>query len=149
MKQFFFLYVIFYEFAQLGMIWFGGKLTFEVYETLNMPAYYYKMNFNDFFSAIIVLFQQMVVNNWYAVVNMTADYMGNNKQLIRLFFICFWVLVVLILLNIIVAVVLEVHASFQVEVSNKFKMSYTTQRLHRMLHDDDRMSMKKKLRDAR
>ena len=56
MKQFFFLYVIFYEYAQLGMIWFGGELTFEKYSTLNMPAYYYKMNFNDFFSSIIVLF---------------------------------------------------------------------------------------------
>ena len=54
----------------------------------------------------------MVVNNWYAVVNMTASYMGKNTQLIRAFFVSFWVLIVLILVNIIVAVVLEVHGSF-------------------------------------
>ena len=27
------------------------------------------MNFNDFPSAIVVLFQQMIVNNWFVVVD--------------------------------------------------------------------------------
>ena len=31
--------------------------------------FYYLMNFNDYPSAVVVLFQQMVVNNWYVVCN--------------------------------------------------------------------------------
>ena len=60
LKRFFFLYLLFYEFAQTSMLLFGGRLTYEKYATIGSVSglpYYYLMNFNDFFSAMIVLFQ--------------------------------------------------------------------------------------------
>ena len=59
MTKFFFVYVVFYEYAYIGEILFGGKLTFEVYTRDVMqfsPPLYYLMNFNDFGASIVVLF---------------------------------------------------------------------------------------------
>ena len=73
LTKFFFCYIIFYEYAYMGQLIFGGRISYDVYrEKLsgNYPAFYYLMNFNDFGSSLIVLFQQMVVNNWWVVVNM-------------------------------------------------------------------------------
>ena len=73
LTKFFFCYIIFYEYAYMGQLMFGGKISYDVYkEELagNYPAFYFLMNFNDFGSSLIVLFQQMVVNNWWVVVNM-------------------------------------------------------------------------------
>ena len=73
LTKFFFCYIIFYEYAYMGQLMFGGRISYDVYrEKLsgNYPAFYYLMNFNDFGSSLIVLFQQMVVNNWWVVVNM-------------------------------------------------------------------------------
>ena len=77
------------------------------------------MNFNDFGASIIVLFQQMVVNNWWVVVNMLTDVVG-HQILVRLFFTSFWVFTVLILMNIMIAIVLEIYGSVSAEVDAKF-----------------------------
>ena len=77
------------------------------------------MNFNDFASSIIVLFQQMVINNWYIVIDMFSELTGHYWY-VHLFFVSFWVIVVLILVNIIVSIVLEIHDSLSAEVDQKF-----------------------------
>ena len=64
------------------------------------------MNFNDYGSALVVLFQQMVVNNWYVVVNMTVSVVGHTT-LVRIYFITFYVVVCIVLVNIMIAIVLE------------------------------------------
>jgi len=57
------------------MTLFGGHLTFEKYKEVNPgSAYYYLLNFNDFFSSFVVMFQQMVLSGWWVVVDMTANY---------------------------------------------------------------------------
>ena len=66
------------------------------------------MNFNDFGSAIVVLFQQMVINNWYVVIYMYSTLAG-SLWYVHIFFFSFWIIVVLILLNIMIAIVLEIH----------------------------------------
>ena len=78
------------------------------------------MNFNDFGASVIVLFQQMVVNNWWVVVNMLSDVQGSH-WFVRIFFISFWVTVVLVLVNIMVAIVLEIYGSVDSEVNQKFE----------------------------
>lgn len=47
----------------------------------------------------------MVVNNWYVTVNMYIAVMGNAWPI--LFFTTFWVLTVLIMLNLVVSFVIE------------------------------------------
>ena len=70
LTKFFFVYLVFYEYAYFGQLIFGGTLTFTTYASVAPAPFYYLMNFNDFASALVVLFQQMVVNNWWVVVNM-------------------------------------------------------------------------------
>ena len=122
LSKFFFVYLVFYEFAYLGAILFGGKITYAVYEEKlsGSPPFYYLMNFNDFGASIIVLFQQMVVNNWFVVVDMYTTVIGTTWW-VRLFFISFWVIVVLILMNIMIAIVLEIYGTVTVEVDVKFE----------------------------
>lgn len=74
------------------------------------------MNFNDFPSAFVVLFQQMVVNNWFVVVNMYAELYPKYTVLVRLFFVVFWIMVVLLLMNIMIAIVLEIYDTLQPEI---------------------------------
>ena len=80
------------------------------------------MNFNDFGSSLIVLFQQMVVNNWWVVVNMQTDVVG-YAPLVRLWFTSFWVITVLILVNIMVAIVLEIYGSVSDDVDQVWNKS--------------------------
>ena len=68
------------------------------------------MNFNDYPSSLVVLFQQLVVNHWWVVVNMLTDICGNT-HLVRLFFVVFWVVIVLILMNIMISIVLDLYDS--------------------------------------
>ena len=60
MTKFFFVYIIYYEYAYMGMVFLGGEITYKVFEQKlagDYPAYYWLMNFNDFGASIIVLFQ--------------------------------------------------------------------------------------------
>jgi len=50
----------------------------------------------------------MIVNNWFVVVGYIAT-IQNAVTSVRIFFISFWIIVVLILINLIVAMVLEIH----------------------------------------
>ena len=77
------------------------------------------MNFNDFGSSIIVLFAQMVVNNWWVVVNLQTA-VCDHDILIRTWFVSFWIITVLILMNIVIAIVLEIYGSVSSEVDKMF-----------------------------
>ena len=111
------------------------------------PTLYYLMNFNDFGSSLVVLYQQMIVNNWYVVCDMLGAVLG-YKSLVRWFFISFYVNVVLILLNIMIAIVLEIHDSLATEVKVKFSKYEMQTKLYRMLMDEDKEAMRRKIEQA-
>ena len=59
LNKLFFIYLIYYEYAYLGAIIFGGKLTHQFYNDNcigSYPPFYWALNFNDFGASIIVLF---------------------------------------------------------------------------------------------
>ena len=67
---------IFYVFAQIGMLMFGGEIRSdspEIVHDSSIPDNYYLMNFNDLCSAYVTLFVLIVVNNWYVIVAMCVD----------------------------------------------------------------------------
>ena len=102
------------------MLLFGGRLTYAEYAKIGSVSglpYYYLMNFNDFFSAMIVLFQQMVVNNWWVVVDMTSAYAPQPGWFVKCFFILFWIVIVLVMVNIIISIVLEIHGKLAPQVT--------------------------------
>ena len=73
-----------------------------------IPALYYLMNFNDFGAGMVTLFHIMVVNNWFVTCNMYCEVMGANWP--RIFFIVFWIVTVLIMLNLVISFILEIFA---------------------------------------
>ncbi|XP_035828200.1 two pore calcium channel protein 2 [Aplysia californica] len=105
------LIVIFYAFAIFGMELFHDVIkydpsfenkTFEcgTYEQLN----YWANNFDDFFAAIVVLWDVMVVNNWHVFLQVFRE---KTSPWSYLFFIAWWLLSVIIVLNLFTALIME------------------------------------------
>ena len=59
MGKFLFIYLVFYFYTQVGAMCFGGRLTYESYreKCADTAKFYYLLNFNDFGSGIVTLFQ--------------------------------------------------------------------------------------------
>ena len=74
------LYTVFYTYAFLGELLWGGKVTTRSAQVddPNVPNLYYLMNFNDFGASLVTLFHIMVVNNWWLTCNMYIDISKNN-----------------------------------------------------------------------
>lgn len=69
------------------------------------------MNFNDYGCALITLFSQMIINNWFVTVDMYVDIEKDSWVWVRCFFISFWIAIVLIQVNIVIAIILEINSS--------------------------------------
>ena len=94
------------------MLLFGGDLTYDSYVDAGAPAFYDTLNFNDYGASLIVLFHQMVVNNWYVTVNQYTSILGpKSVSWVHFYFVSFWVIIVLIQLNILIAIVLEIFSA--------------------------------------
>ena len=66
---------------------------------------YYPNNFNDFLSGIVTLFELMIVNNWFVIADgITAAY---GSEYARAYFIGFWLVAVTVLVNLLVAIVID------------------------------------------
>ena len=100
-----------FVYAQLGVALFGGRLTVDAWPQTGRPAgdLYVYSNFNDLGSAVVTLFELLVVNNWQVIMGNTAALVG---QWARAYFITWWILSVLVFTNLIVAFVVD---SFFVE----------------------------------
>ena len=88
------------------------------------------MNFNDFPASLVTLFHIMVVNNWFITCDMITALKGWWSP--RLFFISFWVLTVLIMLNLVISFVLEIYQ----DVDGVVKKSHDKQVWIRKLKDN-------------
>jgi two pore calcium channel protein len=85
---------------------------------MEIPPLYYLMNFNDFPSCMVTLFHIMIVNNWYITCNMFVLVKGNNWP--RCFFVAFWVIVVLIMLNLVISFILEIYSETEEDQKKKY-----------------------------
>lgn len=102
------MYTIFYVYANIGMLLWSAKITTVSAQTnYTTPPLYYLMNFNDFGASLVTLFHIMVVNNWFITCDMYCYVMGNNWP--RLYFISFWTITVLIVLNLVIAFVIDIY----------------------------------------
>ena len=76
------------------------------------------MNFNDFGASLVTLFAQMVVNNWYN----TCDLMMyvTNARWPALFFVSFWIIQVNVMLNLVIAFVMEIYNSVNEDIAREY-----------------------------
>lgn len=104
---------IFYTFAQIGMICFGGEISQSspaIVADSSIPDNYFLMNFNDLMSSLVTLFALIVVNNWYVIVAMCVDIKG-GYTIYRYYFVLFYYFGVIIGLNIIIAFAIDMYAA--------------------------------------
>ena len=104
--------VIYYLFALLGMAIFGENYKLENNNSSNAQkcgSYeyleYYSYNFHDFAASLVLLWNIMVVNNWYVFLD--AFSRATNK-LAQLYFIAWWLVAVIITVNLFISLVIEV-----------------------------------------
>ena len=149
--KFLFLYIIFYLYAQVGMMLLGGDLTYKKFDSLDSKTpFYYLMNFNDYASALVTLFSQMVVNNWFITVDMYTDIKGpGNVWWVRIFFISFWIVIVLIQLNIVIAVILEIYSSVTEEVYEHKRKIDVAKKLKAWFKDENELTIRLRIEEAR
>ncbi|CAM9859362.1 unnamed protein product [Chrysoparadoxa australica] len=106
-----------YIYSWLGTALFGGIITVDPgsknHDLLMSMEFgqdnYFAINFNDMGSAMTTLFILLVVNNWHVIVDGYAAMCGEYH---RLYFVTWYAWGVLMLLNIVIAVILE---AFQTE----------------------------------
>jgi len=113
------LFTIYYVFALMGMLFFGGKIKKNaefITEDSGIPDTYHLMNFNDMSSSYMTLFALMVVNNWMVITGMyvaatrTAEY---NGKYARVYFGMFYYFAVIIGINITVAFIIDMYSSVE------------------------------------
>lgn len=109
------LFSIFYMFALLGMYLWGGLVSLDEEAITNndsTPDNWALNNFNDFTTSFVTLFELMVVNNWMITAEMYVNINGNNKWAL-LYFVAFYILAVLVGLNIVVCFAIDMYASIR------------------------------------
>ena len=118
------LFVFIYIFAIVGMEAFHGKVRFFGANTYSPTEpdmrwcgnprlegsefyreKYCKNNFNDIGSAFIVLFELLVVNQWHIITD--GFVLASGSKAVRLYFILYHLISVILILNIFTAFVLE------------------------------------------
>ncbi|XP_064627361.1 two pore channel protein 2-like [Lineus longissimus] len=107
------LVVIYYTFAILGMELFKNKITYHPGNKTIVPSYpcgsyqqlaYWANNFDDFASALMVLWDVMVQNNWFIFLQVYSEVLSKWSQL---YFVAWWMLSVIISVNLFTALILE------------------------------------------
>ena len=78
----------------------------------------------------------MVVNNWFVTIKMYSEVLGNGF-ISFLFFVTFWCFAVLILLNVFIALILEIYSSVEPEVTLKAKKLQLTISLAKIVEGVD------------
>jgi two pore calcium channel protein len=101
------MWTVFSVFASIGMVLFGGRVRYSSI-ALNGTDYaesdYFANNFNDFTSSLVTLFELLVVNNWQVLMD---GFVRVTSPYHRWFFILFWSIAVVVILNLVVAFILE------------------------------------------
>jgi len=110
------LFLVSYIFATVGVQAFGGRI-WEGNDALKDSDFekgqYWALNFNDFASALMTLFVVMVVNNWYIIAD--GYYRVTGTKWACAYFVIFFVIANLIVLDILVAMILECYTTLHSE----------------------------------
>lgn len=132
------LYTVMFVYSVIGLYAFNGKITRKAVATIesDVDYMYIMMSFNDFVAAMITLFHILVENNWNTTTAMYTDIIGNNWA--RVYFVSYWLITDLIMLNIIISFVLEIYTTVGEDIQEKhLKLMYAKQLMDMFKEDDD------------
>ncbi len=106
------MFSIYYIYAFVGMIFFGGKIDFDNEAIRNndaTPDIWALNNFNDFANSYLVLFELTIVCNWMITTEMYEQVIGTKWVL--LYFVSFYIIGVLVGMNILVCFAIDMYQS--------------------------------------
>lgn len=118
----------FYIYSTVGQYIYGGMIFKEQYhiiEDTTVPNVYVYNNFNDFASGLVTLFELLIVNNWWVIAEMYTDVVQNKWS--RLYFASFYFWAVLIVINLVVAFVIDMFTA-NYEIMEQREGGRTTRR---------------------
>jgi len=140
--------LIYYVFAVLGMMIFEGKspqpppvnllnnntvianITCGTYEQLE----YYANNFDDFAASLVVLWDVMVVNNWFVFLH--AYNRTTNSRYTQIYFIVWWLVAAVVCINLFVALVIEAFIT-QWERSERSNATQKKHKKRKFAHNEE------------
>ena len=117
------MYIVFYIFAQLGMSGLSGVVkqpNFHSEDSIPNNLYYL-LNFNDLVNSLSVLYTYMIICNSPPSTDMYVAALGEARWP-RVYFFTFYVIINWIVLNIIVAMILDVFATVEEELDRECNM---------------------------
>eukprot|EP01061_Rhynchopus_euleeides_P014803 TRINITY_DN25500_c0_g1_i7.p1 TRINITY_DN25500_c0_g1~~TRINITY_DN25500_c0_g1_i7.p1 ORF type:complete len:1037 (+),score=389.20 TRINITY_DN25500_c0_g1_i7:68-3178(+) len=100
------VFIVYFYFVSIGMIFLRDveiPLT-----TQYSQSNYYALNFDSFYSSSITLWCIMIVNNWFVIVD---GYRAAKGDWVIIYFVLFWLICVILLMNVVTALVVEVWGS--------------------------------------
>ena len=113
------LYSLYFFYCLVGMRIYGGKINMENFARMffmnpdfdSSPDYIY-LNFNDFLSGLITLFSMQLFNNWQFIWDQ-FNFVIDNRVVSTLFFISFMIMSTYVIINILMAFVIDVYTSIE------------------------------------
>ena len=109
---------VFYAFSIIGIECFAGTITTpcpncsdqskDYYSNATSTDRYYLNNFDNIFRSFVTLFELMVVNNWMVIMDGTVSF---TNEWARVYFMFFYIIAVILTLNVVVAFILETFLS--------------------------------------
>lgn len=110
------LMIVYFCFAVIGRWMFGG-IIYNTNPALAGSPYkeagFCSLNFNDIGSSFATLFALMIVNNWYIVAN--GFLLASHSIWVSAYFVAFFVVCNLVVLNILVSLVIDVAQAWSEE----------------------------------
>ena len=113
------LYLVYYIFAIIGIYGLGGEIKQPNFHSEGgIPNnLYYLINFNDLGMAMNTLYAFMIINNWPAMTDMMVNASGEVWP--RIYFMAFYILVQWILLNIVIAMMLDIFTNVESQLDTE------------------------------
>ena len=114
------MYIVYFIFAQIGMYGLGGIIKEPNFHSEGGIGnnLYYMVNFNDLGNSITTLYAFMIINNWPAITDMMCN--SSDRTWPRVYFMAFYILIQWILLNIVIAMMLDVFTNVEKELDKEF-----------------------------
>jgi hypothetical protein len=114
------LFILLYTYSMIGMMFFCNELVDgNVDGTDYDESDFYALNFNDLAHSLIALFYQLVVNDWWILMEAVVVTAGDAA---RIFFISFYCISVLIVFSVCTAFVVEAYMDLhEAKVANAAK----------------------------
>lgn len=97
------------------------------------PDLYYLMNFNTMTSSFVTLFQFTVINNWFVTIEMIQA-VTETQFFPMFYFVVWWICVVLVLFNVLIALIIEIYQSVEPEVISRRQKIHLASQLTKYDH---------------